>query len=188
MYHGHRILILVWPLAMFILSACSPGGFFSGDMMWAPHRPVEVTEDATNAAKRTLAEGDRAGSITLTETEFSSLLHLFLIGRDGESSLFRDINVWFEPDRIYLKTLLKQGTIPGIATDVALNLETALTVQDGEFKLDVKRVGMGVVPILTERIVLLLEDALNARIRMIGAGKMPADIHLDTGTIAIEVP
>ncbi len=126
-----------------LLTACSPGGLFEGNMMYAPHRAQESGAPVLESALIALTEGDRAGQVKLTEDEFASLLRAVLVNTTDEQTLIRDVQVWLEPDTVYLKILLREGAFPRIPTGVALNVEGGLRTADGRLRFDLRRAGRG---------------------------------------------
>lgn len=171
-----------------LLGGCSPGGLFSGNMMWAPHRAVETDAAMLQSALTELAEGDRAGRITLTEEQLSSLLRATLTRHEGQEGTVSDVQVWLEPDTVYLKVLLREGAVPLIPTETALNLEGALRTVDGRLQFELRRAGVGVLSIVSPALLDAIESQLNVAVRSLLDRTSPLHVDVDTGVIAIDVP
>jgi hypothetical protein len=144
----HAGLTFTCLMALMLLAACSPGGVFSGDLMAAPHRPIEQDLALARAAGQTALRGLITGQLTLTEAEVTNLLRLRLMSDPQAQTMIRDVRVWFERDRVFIKLLLVQGIIPGIPTDTAINLEGRLTTDTGGLHVGIERLGLGVIPLL----------------------------------------
>ena len=97
--------------------------------------PRQIGADVPQSALIALSQGDRAGQIKLTEDEFSSLLRAVLVNATDEQTLIRDVQVWLEPDTVYLKILLREGAFPLIPTGMALNVEGGLRIADGRLRV-----------------------------------------------------
>lgn len=175
-------------LLALLLSACSTGGLFSGDMMYAPHRSQVTDATVYRSALTALAEGDRAGRITLSEAELSSLLTAALAGRSGEGGMIRDVQVWLEPDTVYLKIMLREGAIPRLPGDVAVNVEGGLRTADNRLQFELERAGVGVIPIASPALLDLVEAQLKIAVRRLVDRASPLGVEVDTGTITIDVP
>ena len=156
--------------------------------MWAPHRTQPVGPDVTQSALAALSQGDRAGQIVLSEAELSSLLRAAIVRRGGNEEVFRDVQVWLEPDTMYLKLLLHQGIIPLVPTDTALNLASGIRVEDGQLRVGLVRAGIGVIPLLSQEVLDMLEGQLGLAMNDIVNRATPLDIALDTGQITITLP
>lgn len=184
----HFNLLVALPVLTLLFTACSPGGVFSGDMMWAPHRTQETGSAVTQSAWTALSEGDRSGQITLSEAELSSLLRAGMVRGSEDEGLFRDVQVWLEPNTMYLKLLLRQGIVPFVPTDTALNVEASVSVEDGQLQVGLHRAGMGVIPLVSQPILSMIEEQLGLAVNEIINRSTPLDVTLDTGQITIDLP
>ena len=156
--------------------------------MYAPHRELVSDTETLRSALLALAEGDRAGQIVLREDEFSALLRAALANRTGDGGMVEDVELWMEPDTIYLQIMLREGTIPRIPGRVALNLEGGLRTADGRLVFDLSRAGVGVIPILSPAVLDLLETQLDFAMRRLVDRASPLDVAVDSGQITIAVP
>jgi len=184
-----RILIAVTILisALSVVS-CSPGGLFSGDMMYAPHREAKTDLPVLQSALMALSDGDRAGQITLTEAEFSSLLRLFLVDDSLHDGKIRDAQVWFEPDTVTIKLLLREGILPFIPSDAAANIEGELITEDGQLVFNMNRGGIGVIPIMSPALRLMIEDEISQSFGEIFNRTSPLNVKVNSGTITVDIP
>ena len=171
-----------------LLTACSPGGLFEGNMMYAPHRAQESGAPVLESALIALTEGDRAGQVKLTEDEFASLLRAVLVNTTDEQTLIRDVQVWLEPDTVYLKILLREGAFPRIPTGVALNVEGGLRTADGRLRFDLRRAGVGVIPVVSPALLDILEGQLEVAAGELVDRASPLGVTVDSGVITIDVP
>ena len=185
-----RTLIRYIMAASFVLAlaGCSPGGLFSGDMMYAPHRAIESDTEIQRSALLALSAGDRSGQIVLSEEEFSSLVRALMVDDYSDESLVKDVVVWLEPDSVYAKVLLRAGAIPGIPTETALNLQGRLRTEDGRLKLDLERAAIGVIPLMTPALLNLVESQLETSVLQLVDRVSSLGVTVGSGTITIDVP
>lgn len=176
-------LFIVLP-ATLLTAACSPGGLFSGDLMWTPHRQIAAQPDQAVDAARALMGGLLTHQVTLTEAQATHLLRqAWNATPDGA---IRDVRVLFEPDRAYIKVLLRQGVIPGIPSDAAINLAGQLATVDGKLQVKVNQVGLGVIPLAPTDALHLLNQAI-ATLLQDRAGRAAGAIVLEQGMLIISL-
>jgi len=185
-----RTLVHFLAAAFFIMAlpACSPGGLFSGDMMYAPHRSMESDMEIQRSALSALSEGDRTGRIVLSEEEFSSLIRAMVVDDSNGESLVKDVVVWLEPQTVYVKVLLRKGAVPGVPTETALNLQGRLRTEDGRLKLEVERASVGVIPLMTPALLNLVQSQLETTVFNLVDRVSPLGVAVGSGTITIDVP
>ncbi len=189
-----RTIIQRFPLALIVfalwmvLVGCSPGGLLSGGMMYTPHRQLETGPETLRDALNALSEGDRAGEIVLSEAEFTSLMNAFFVDEYDESSAIKELKVWFEPDTVIVKMLMKEGVLPGIPSDVALNLEGTLTTEDSRLRFNLERGGVGVLASLSPIVREVLEAELDRQVGILFDRTTPLTVRVDTGTLTITLP
>lgn len=181
-----------YPLAAMILAlmlaACSPGGLFSGNMMFAPHRTAERNADTLQSALMALGEGDQSGRIRLSESELASLLTLALVDEADPDSLVRDVQVWLEPDTVYLKFVLSEGVVQAIPGEVAINVQASLHTEEGRLILGLQRAGVGAIPILASMTDERTGAPHRNRGRTLVNRTSPLDVTVDAGEIVIDLP
>jgi hypothetical protein len=181
-------LLLIIALFGTLLTACSPGGLYTGDMMYAPHRTLEYGAETLRSGLMALTEGDRSGQIRLSEAELSALLTAMLVDETNAESLIRDVQVWLEPDTVYLKLLLRDGALGQPTGNVAVNVEAGLRTEDGRLLLEIHRAGLGVIPILSPTLLDTLETQLHTQVGKLVNRSSPLDVTIDSGTMTIELP
>lgn len=159
--HTLAIIPLVL-LTGLLISACSPGGLFSGDLMWTPHREVASQPDQSGDAARALVGGLAAREVTLTEAQATHLLRRLWGDTPEDERAIRDMRVLFDPDLVSVKVLLRQGVVPGIPSDTALNLAGRLATVDGRLRFEVERAGVGVIPLAPQAVLDLINNAMAA--------------------------
>jgi hypothetical protein len=177
-----RLLVLLF--GALGMAACSPGGLFSGDLMWTPHRQIASQPDQAGEATRALLGGLLTHQVTLTEAQATGLLRQ--AWGVTPTSAIRDVRLLFDPDRVYLKILLRQGVIPGIPGDTALNLAGRLATVDGKLQVAVDQVGLGVIPIAPADALALLNQALTTLLQD-QAGRAAGAIALEQGVLIISL-
>jgi len=146
-----------------LVSACSPGGLFSGDLMWTPHREVAASQPGQSGdAARALIGGLTVREVTLTETQVTHLLRRLWGDTPESERVVQDVRVLFDPDLVSVKVLLRQGVVPGIPSDTAINLAGRLATVDGKLRFEVERAGVGVIPLAPQAALNLINNAMAA--------------------------
>jgi hypothetical protein len=138
------------------------------------------------AAGRSLVRGALLGEATFGEAEITNLLRQSLLGSSDPARPVRDLQVWFEPDLVYVKLLLRRGVLPGIPSDCAINLAGRLTTADGRLRFTVERVGIGVIPVAPAA----ARQAINEFLAALLQRQMPraaAQVELDRGHLTIRL-
>jgi hypothetical protein len=170
-----------------LLAACSPGGLFSGDLMFAPHRPIEDDPTLALSAAESMIKGFGEGQIALSEAEVSNILRLRWFGNPDAERSVKDVAVWFEQDRVFVKVLLAAGVVQGIPGEAALNFEgRLLTDAGGKLQFAVERTGLGVIEIPPPVAFDLLGADLN-EILAFQAALPGGDVTVEPGTLVIDL-
>ena len=171
-----------------MLAACSPGGLFSGNMMYAPHRTRSVNADTLQSALIALSEGDQSGRIRLSESELASLLNLALVDEADPDALVRDVQVWLEPDTVYLKFVLREGVVRAIPGEVAINVQASLRSEEGRLILGLQRAGAGRNPHPRPSTQEQIGSLHQNRGRTLVDRSSPLDVTVEPGEIVILLP
>lgn len=103
----------------------------------------EIAVDVTTAldAQNKAMGGLMAGSLELSEAEFSSLLSVLLQQNAGENNPVNDVKVWFEPDnQVFISVGLKEGVIPNATS---LDLAGSVSIVDNHVVVDLQQAGAG---------------------------------------------
>jgi len=181
-------LLLVVAVLGLLLSSCSPGGLFSGNMMYAPQRTVERSGDTLQSALLALSQGDQSGQIRLSESELESLLNMALVDNSDDERLIRDIQAWLEPDGVYLKVYLRDGAISTIPGEVALNLKVTVQSENGRLVLSVPRASLGALTLFGPGGPDSDGSSSPVRSRVLLDRASPLNVTVESGEIVIDVP
>lgn len=171
-------------LAALLTAACSPGGLFSGDLMWTPHREIAHQPGHSAAGARALLSGLAAREVRLTESEVTHLLRRAWGITPASEGAVRDVRVLFERDLVSIKILLREGVLPGIPSDSALNLVGRLVTVDGKLQIAVDQIGLGVIPLAPTAALDLLNNLFAALLQN-RAEDMAGLIVLEQGGLVI---
>jgi hypothetical protein len=168
-------LILVLLLAL--LSGCMMGG---GQMAW-PDREVTISVDEALAGQNAGMAGLMTGSVTWTESQFSSFLTVLMQQNTGPNFPIKEIHTLFEPDgKIYLRIALGEGVLLGGSVIEAVG---AVMVQDMHIMLDLDEAtanGMTISGPILDSVVAQINGALaDPRLGTI------VDITTDSGSITL---
>jgi hypothetical protein len=127
--------------AMFVLvvamTACT-----MGQGVQVPDREVTIDNQTALDAQNLAMGGLMAGSVTLDESQFSSLLTELLKANSGENNPVESITAWFEPDTIYLQVEVKEGVFPA-AFGTTLAVAGTVDVVDGKLTVDLDQASAG---------------------------------------------
>jgi hypothetical protein len=94
------------------VSACT-----MGQAVTVPDRDVSIDIQTALDAQNMAMNGLMMGSVTLNESQFSSLLTELLKANSGENNPVESITAWFEPGTIYLQADVKEGVLPAAIGD-----------------------------------------------------------------------
>jgi hypothetical protein len=158
-------LAILIQLIVVILAGCSPGGLFSGKMLDYPTRSIPVTATAAQEALTLLSEPQPDNIVRLTESQFSSLLNRQI--QPQTADLQPMINVWFEPESIYLQATMPKGTVP-----VQVTLE---------------RAGVGIFPAIPASALDFLNEQIEEMLHDVSPQQMPLDIVVEEGILTIHL-
>jgi hypothetical protein len=143
----------------------------------------EIMVDVTTAldAQNKAMGGVMAGSLELTEQEFSSLLSVLLQQNSGENNPVNDVKVWFEPNnQVFISVGLKEGVIPVGNT---LDLAGTIAVENNHVVVDLQQVGAGNMSI-SGAALGPISAQINAALADPSLG-VAVDVSTDTGSINV---
>ena len=181
---GARLAILIQLIAL-ILAGCSPGGLFSGKMLGYPTRSIPVTATAAQEALTILSEPQPDNIVRLTESQFSSLLNRQI--QPQTADLLPMINVWFEPESIYLQATMPKGTVPGIPTATSFNFVGNLVMDQENLQVTLERAGVGIFPAIPPSALDFLNDQIEEMLHDVAPQQMPLDIIVEEGILTIHL-
>lgn len=119
------------------MTACT-----AGQGVAVPDREVMIDAQTALDAQNLAMGGLMMGSVTLDESQFSSLLTGLLQANSGENLPVEDISAWFEADAIYLQVNLKEGVLPA-AFGNSLAVAGTVDASDGRLVLDLTQASAG---------------------------------------------
>jgi hypothetical protein len=122
--------------------------------------------------------------VTLTEAQATHLLRQ--AWRATPAGAIRDVRVLFEPGRAYIKVLLRQGIVPGIPSDAAINLAGQLASVDGRLQVRVDQVGLGVLPLAPAAALEIINQGIDALLQD-QAGRAAGAVVLEQGVLIISL-
>ncbi len=128
-----------WIVALVaLLLMASLGGCAAGDVA-APAREVPISVDAAIEGQNAGLAGLMGGSVTWTESQFSSFLTELLRQNTGPNQPVDSIVAWFDPDNnVHLRVALKEGVLLGGSN---IDLAGKIGVQDGKVQVALNEAG-----------------------------------------------
>jgi hypothetical protein len=149
--------------------------------MAPPDREITISVDEALAAQDAGMAGLMAGSLALTESQFSSFLTVLLQQNTGPNVPVDSVMAWFEPDnQIFLRVTLKEGVLLGGDT---VDLVGSIMVEDQHVAVDLQEAAANGVSISGP-----LLDAVDAQINGALAGPnmgVIVDVSTDSGTLML---
>ena len=127
-------LLLVVVLLVSSLAACTSGG------ATVPDREVEISVDEAMMAQEMGMAGMMMGSVEWTESQFSSLLSVLIEQNGAENNPIDSVTAWFEPDMMYLRVQMVDGTMPMGDT---LDLAGSVSVENNFVVVDLQSASAG---------------------------------------------
>jgi hypothetical protein len=161
------------------LAACA-----AGQGMAVPSREVSISVESALDAQSMAMAAFTTGSVTWTESQFSSLLTELLRANSGAGNPVETITAWFEPGVVYLRVDLKEGVLPAAVGDT-LELAGALTTTDGKLTLDLMEAAAG-----TYEVGGMILAPINAQINAILAAQLPAapvSVEMTQGAVTVSL-
>lgn len=127
------VVALVAMLLMASLAGCA-----AGDVA-APDREVPISIDAALEGQNAGLAGLMGGSVTWTESQFSSFLTELLRQNTGPNQPVDSITAWFSPgNEVHLRIALKDGVLLGGNN---IDVTGMVGVQDGKVVINVTEAG-----------------------------------------------
>jgi hypothetical protein len=107
-----------------------------GSTMAPPDREITISVDEALAAQDAGMAGLLAGSLALTESQFSSFLTILLQQNTGPNFPVESVMAWFEPNnQIFLRATLREGVLLGGDT---LDLVGSIMVENQHVAVDLQ--------------------------------------------------
>ena len=169
------IVALVALLLMASLGACA-----AGDVP-APAREVPISVDAAIEGQNAGLAGLMGGSVTWTESQFSSFLTELLRQNTGPNQPVDSIVAWFDPDNnIHLRVALKDGVLLGGQN---IDLAGKIGVQDGKVQVALNEAGANGA-MISGAWMQYISDYINSYLANPAFG-VAANVETGDGTITI---
>lgn len=172
-----------WIVALVaLLLMASLGGCAMGDVP-APEREVPISIDAALEGQNAGLAGLMAGSVTWTESQFSSFLTELLRQNTGPNQPVDAIVAWFDPDNaIHLRVALKDGVLLGGNN---IDLTGTVGVVDGKVQVNLTEAGANGVMVGGDWMAFI-SDYINSYLASPSFG-VAADVTTGDGTITISL-
>jgi len=171
------IVALVALLLMASLSGCAMGE------VAAPEREVPISVDAALEGQNAGLAGLMSGSVTWTESQFSSFLTELLRQNTGPNQPVEAITAWFEPDNmVHLRVALKDGVLLGGDN---IDLAGTVGVQDGKVQLNLSEAGANGM-MVSGAWMQYISDYINSYLASPSFG-VAADVETGDGTITVSL-
>ena len=113
-----------------------------GQGVAVPDRAVTIDPQLGFDAQNAAVGGMMMGSVSLDESQFSSLLTELLKANSGENNPVENISAWFEPGVIYLQVDLEDGVLPAALGD-KLAVAGTISASDGKLMVDLSEASAG---------------------------------------------
>jgi hypothetical protein len=155
-----------------------------GQAVVVPERDVAIDVQTALDAQNLAMGGLMAGSVTLDESQFSSLLTELLKANSGENNPVESITAWFEPGTIFLQVDVKDGVLPAAFGD-KLAVAGTVDVADGKLMLDLSEASAG-----TYKVEGASLAPINAQINSALAGfnlGVPVQVETAEGTLTLSM-
>jgi hypothetical protein len=174
---------LAWAMAMVVLvvvmAACS-----AGQSVMVPEREVMIDNQTALDAQNLAMGGMMMGSVTLDESQFSSLLTELLKANSGENLPVENVTAWFEPDAIYLQVDVKEGVFPAAFGD-KLAVAGRVDVSDGKLMVDLAEASAAGYKVEGAALAAI-NDQLNAALANM-AMAIPVQVETAEGSLTISM-
>ena len=155
-----------------------------GQGVTVPDRAVTIDAQTAVDAQNLAMGGMMMGSVTLDESQFSSLLTELLKANTGENLPVESINAWFEPGLIYLQVDVKEDVLPAAFGDT-LAVAGTVSVADGKLMLDLSQASAGTY--MVEGASLAPINAqINAALANLNLG-VPVQVETAEGTLTLSM-
>jgi hypothetical protein len=169
------VVALVALLVMASLSGCAMGE------VAAPDREVPISVDAALAGQNAGMAGLMSGSVTWSESEFSSFLTELLRQNTGPNQPVDAITAWFEPgNMVHLRVALKDGVLLGGNN---IDLMGTVSVEDGKVMVNATEAGANGMTI-SGPMMDFVNSYINSYLASFGVA---ANVETGDGTISISL-
>jgi hypothetical protein len=172
------LTLVVLSVVLLVLSACAAPP-------QPPDRDIEISTEAAMMAQNALLGALATGSVTLSESEFSSYVTKALEANSGPNQPIDSVMIWVEPDALHFRVALKDGvSMAGLGSTV--DLVGNLMVSDGHLMVDLQSAGAGGMAVGGA-----LLAPVNAQINAVLAQNimLPASVSVaqDSGSISLSM-
>lgn len=159
-------------------------GCTMGQGVTVPERAVVIDTQTALDAQNMAMGGMMMGSVTLDESQFSSLLTELLKANTGENNPVESVTAWFEAETIYLQVDVKDGVLPASVGNT-LAVAGGVTVDNGKLMLDLTEASAGTYKV--EGAALAPINAqINAALANLNFG-VPVQVETAEGALTISL-
>ena len=167
-------------VAVALLVMMSLAGCAMGDVA-APEREVPISVDAALEGQNAGMAALMSGSVSWTESQFSSFLTELLRQNTGSAQPVDAITAWFEPGgMIHLRIALKDDVLLGGKNIDAMG---TISAENGQLALNITDVGANGMMTNDAAILGLVNAYINGTLA--GLGPLPVTVATGDGTIDI---
>jgi hypothetical protein len=175
-----KVALGVATLALMVgMTGCSMG---QGVMV--PEREVMIDTQTALDAQNMAMGGLMMGSVTLDESQFSSLVTELLKANTGENNPVESISAWFEPGMIYLEVDVKEGVLPASVGDT-LAVAGTVDVSDGKLMLDLSEASAGTFKV-EGAMLAPINAQINAALANLALG-VPVQVETAEGSLTVSM-
>jgi hypothetical protein len=169
------VVALVALLVMASLSGCAMGE------VAAPDREVPISVDAALAGQNAGLAGLMSGSVTWSESEFSSFLTELLRQNTGPNQPVDAVTAWFEPgNMVHLRVALKDGVLLGGNN---IDVMGTVSVEDGKVMVNATEAGANGM-MISGPMMDFVSSYINSYLASFGVA---AAVETGDGTISISL-
>ncbi len=155
-----------------------------GQGVTVPERDVMIDAQTAIDAQNMAMGGIMMGSVTLDESQFSSLLTELLKANSGENNPVENIRAWFEPGLIYLQVDVKEGVLPAAFGDT-LAVAGKVDVSEGKLMLDLSEASAGTFKVEGASLAPI-NSQINAALANLNLG-VPVQVEAAQGMLTLSM-
>lgn len=175
--HVRKLGLVLMVVLMLALAGCS-----ASQMAW-PDREVSVDLDTALAAQDMGMAAMLTGSVTWTESDFSSFLTYLMRQNTGANFPVDTVQTWFEADnQIFIRVTLKDDVLKGFNT---LDLAGKIMVQDKAVQVAISEAAAGGVAV-GGPILDMIGAQINKALSDPSMGVL-VDVATDSGSITLSL-
>ncbi|MGL4648443.1 MAG: hypothetical protein ACRC1H_03470 [Caldilineaceae bacterium] len=169
-------------LVALLIVMASLAGCVAGSAVAVPDRELTVDLDTALMAQDMGMAGLMGGTVTWTESEFSSFLTYLVAQNAGASVPLDGIKVWFEPGNM---VVIEATPSAGVPLAGPVRLSGMIGVEDNMVMVDVAEASVGDIAV-TGPLLDVVSGAVNRALADPSLG-VAVDVATDTGEITLSL-